>query len=110
MESVGRRNTLNIKMSIELDTSAIASFYWGEEQANKIRQAREKAGYSRPQLAEKSGVSVSYIQQMETPRLFTNRSKKPKDMTVTKETLRQICQALDVDMVSLIWDFSSSIY
>ncbi|MDZ7970257.1 MAG: helix-turn-helix transcriptional regulator [Nostoc sp. DedSLP03] len=104
--STGERseNKIKVKMNITVDVTPIAAFRWNEENAQKLRELRDKAGYSRQKLSDVVGVSVAYIQQLETPHVFINKPKKPTQMTVSTEILEKLCAALDGDITSLIWN------
>jgi DNA-binding XRE family transcriptional regulator len=104
--STGKRSEskIKIKMKITVDVTPIAAFKWNEENAQKLRELRENAGYSRQKLSDEVGVSVAYIQQLETPHVFIKKPKKPDQMTVSTEILEKLCTALKGDITSLIWD------
>lgn len=106
--SIGERNSnkVDLEMKIKIDVTPVASFKWNEENAQKLRALREKAGYSRKALSEIVGISTTYIQQLEAPHLFINRPKKPKEVTVSTEILQKLCLALNGDVSSLIWDIN----
>ncbi|MFM6277358.1 MAG: helix-turn-helix domain-containing protein, partial [Dolichospermum sp.] len=59
-----------IKVSIEMDITPIASFYWEQDHATKLRQYRESAKLSRAKLSEITGIAEGYIQQIENPKLL----------------------------------------
>ncbi|MHC5779626.1 helix-turn-helix domain-containing protein [Nostoc sp.] len=109
--STGERNNnkVDLQMKIKIDVTPVASFRWNEENAQKLRQLREKAGYSRKALSEIVGISATYIQQLEAPHLFVNRPKKPKEVTVSTEILQKLCVALNGDVSSLIWDINCTV-
>ncbi|MCG6137686.1 MAG: helix-turn-helix domain-containing protein [Nostoc sp. LLA-1] len=108
--STGKRseNKINVKMNITVDVTPIAAFKWNEGNAQKLRELRENAGYSRQKLSDEVGVSVAYIQQLETPHVFLKKPKKPDQMTVSTEILEKLCTALKADITSLIWDVDCS--
>ncbi|WGV29138.1 helix-turn-helix domain-containing protein [Halotia branconii] len=91
-------------MNVQVDVTPIAAFKWHEENAQKLRKLRDDAGLSRKALSEAVGVSVAYIQQLESPHLFINKPKKPKEMTVSAEVLEKLCAVLNGKITSLIWD------
>lgn len=98
------KNKIKVKMNITVDVTPIAAFRWNEQNAQKLRDLREKAGYSRQKLSDEVGVSVAYIQQLETPHVFLKKPKKPEQMTVSTEILEKLCAALDGEITSLIWE------
>jgi DNA-binding XRE family transcriptional regulator len=90
-----------IKVSIEMDITPIASFNWGQDYAAKLRQHRESAGLSRAKLAQMAGVAEGYIQQIENPRLL-----KRKQVTVGADTFAKICEALQIKVSNFFWKIS----
>ncbi|OKH14824.1 hypothetical protein NIES592_08075 [Fischerella major NIES-592] len=107
--STGKRYKIKVRSLIDIDISPIAAFKWQEANGLKLRERREKAGYSRKALSESTGLSQTYIQQLETPQHFLNKPKKPKEMTVSAETLVKICAIIGGDVISLFWDIESDI-
>jgi DNA-binding XRE family transcriptional regulator len=102
--STGKRYKIRMQTLIDIDISPIATFKWNETNGLKLRERRENAGYSRKSLSEATGLSQTYIQQLETPQHFLNKPKKPKEMTVSTETLVKICAVIGGDVISLFWD------
>jgi DNA-binding XRE family transcriptional regulator len=104
--SIGERDKykVEVQMKIKIDVSPIATFKWNEDNAHKLRELREKSGYSRRKLSEEVGVSATYIHQLETPHLFVNKPGKPKEITVSTDILQKLCTALGGEVASLIWD------
>ena len=90
-----------IKASIEMDITPIASFNWGQDYAIKLRQYRESAGLSRAKLSEITGIAEGYIQQIENPKLL-----KRKQMTVGADTFAKICKALQINISNFFWKIS----
>ena len=90
-----------IKVSIEMDITPIASFNWGQDYAAKLRKHRESAGLSRAKLAQMAGVAEGYIQQIENPRLL-----KRKQVTVGADTFAKICEALQIKVSNFFWKIS----
>lgn len=91
-------------MLIQID--AIAAFNWNTELGAKLRAAREEKGLSRRQLSEltrltSKTVSEQYIQQLESPDLFTGKQKKTSQPTVSMEILESLLTALGGDFSCL---------
>lgn len=102
--STGKRYKIKMRSLIDIDISPIATFRWNELNGLKLRERRDSAGYSRKALSDATGLSQTYIQQLETPQHFLNKPKKPKEMTVSAETLVKICAIVGGDVISLFWD------
>ena len=90
-----------IKASIEMDITPIASFNWGQDYAIKLRRYRESAGLSRAKLSEITGIAEGYIQQIENPKLL-----KRKQVTVGADTFAKICEALQINISNFFWKIS----
>jgi DNA-binding XRE family transcriptional regulator len=90
-----------IKVSIEMDITPIASFNWGQQNADKLRQCRESAGLSRAKLSEITGIAEGYIQQIENPKLL-----KRKRVTIGADTFAKICEALQIKVSNFFWKIS----
>ncbi|MFM6080121.1 MAG: helix-turn-helix domain-containing protein [Dolichospermum sp.] len=90
-----------IKVSIEMDITPIASFYWEQDHAAKLRRHRESAGLSRAKLSEITGIAEGYIQQIENPKLL-----KRKQVTVGADTFAKICKALQINISTFFWKTS----
>ncbi|MFM6586246.1 MAG: helix-turn-helix domain-containing protein [Dolichospermum sp.] len=90
-----------IKVSIEMDITPIASFYWEQDHATKLRQYRESAGLSRAKLSEITGIAEGYIQQIENPKLL-----KRKQVTIGADTFAKICKALQINISNFFWKTS----
>jgi hypothetical protein len=63
-----------IKASIEMDITPIASFNWGQDYAIKLRQCRESAGLSRAKLSEITGIAEGYKPYRSTSQTFFGKS------------------------------------
>lgn len=101
--SMVERTKIIVNMSINIDTSPIATFHWNDAMARRLRELREAINYSRRELSQKSGVSEAYIQQLESPHLYTGKSKKPKELTASRKILESLCSTLDTSVAALIW-------
>lgn len=94
-------------MITTVDIELVASFTWSQTLGTRLRSLREARGFTRKQLSEETAkigrtVSMQYIQQLETPKLFEGKSKKPSDLAVSKVILLTLCTALDTDITSLV--------
>lgn len=97
-----------METTVNIDISPVATFKWDEHRGTRLRERRELAGLSRKALAEAAGLSQTYIQQLETPQHFLNKPKKPKEMTVSADTLAKVCSIVGGTVASLFWEVEQS--
>jgi transcriptional regulator with XRE-family HTH domain len=107
--SIGERSKFNIVISVNIETLPIATFKWNESNGLKLRELREAAGYSRAKLSEVSGISATYLQQLETPKHFIAKPKKPSQMTVSADILIKLCKILNGSVTSLFWETDTTV-
>jgi transcriptional regulator with XRE-family HTH domain len=90
-----------------VDLQLVATFHWNESLGNRLRNLRENKGLSRKALSEETKkigktVSESYIQQLESPSLFAGREGKSESLTVSKDVISRICEAMSLDVTDLL--------
>lgn len=104
--SMAERNEDHLIMTA-VDLRLVATFHWNESLGNRLRYLREAKGFSRKALStetQKTGkaVSESYIQQLETPHLFAGKERRGESLTVSKDVLNRICEAMNIDVTDLL--------
>lgn len=103
--SITERNKQGRYMTI-VSLQDVATFRWNSQLAEKLRALR--GSVSRRELSERTRslptpVSEQYIQQLESPHLFIGKAKKPKSLTVSREIVESLCEALDIGIEGLFW-------
>ncbi|MCC5670372.1 hypothetical protein LC653_42965 [Nostoc sp. CHAB 5784] len=88
------------KITTMIDIEHIATFKWGNKQAQKLTELR--GNIPRRQLEQKTtdlGLKVAhqYIQQLEQPDYYATRLKSGT-ITVSVEVVNVLCEALNADI------------